>query len=158
MNRATVIKQDLQGRETWRYQGQVLQRGENHILLEAKFNREDTPFHEILLKQGDRFVEIFYTDRWYNIFEIYDREDNQLKGWYCNVGYPAKINGDEISYIDLALDLLVYPDGRQLVLDEDEFQEMDLNQEARRKAREALSELQRLFNGKLQGGEDILAQ
>ena len=28
----------------------------------------------------------------------------------------------QIRYVDLALDLLVFPDGRQLVLDEDEFE------------------------------------
>jgi hypothetical protein len=79
MPQITVIKQDLEGCETWRYTGKTLERGENFILLEAKFNRADTPFHDIILKQGDRFVERFYTDRWYNIFEIHDREDDQLK-------------------------------------------------------------------------------
>jgi uncharacterized protein len=155
MTQVTVIKQDLAERETWRYNGQVLDRGENYILLEARFNREDTPFHGIVLKEGDRFVEIFYSDRWYNIFEIHDRDDDLLKGWYCNIGCPAQINADTITYIDLALDLLVYPDGRQLVLDEDEFQKMDLSQETRRKAREALAELQEYFSRVTQAGKDI---
>jgi uncharacterized protein len=155
MNQVTVIKKDLAGRETWRYNGQVLEQGENYVLLEAKFNREDTPFHGIVLKNGDRFVEIFYSDRWYNIFEIYDREGGILKGWYCNIGYPALLDGDQISYIDLALDLLVYPDGRQLVLDEEEFQDMQLTQEARHKARQALAELQEIFNRKLQAGKNL---
>ncbi len=157
MSQVTVIKQNLEGQETWRYTGQVLERGENYILLEARFNREDTPFHEILLKQGDRFIEIFYTDRWYNIFEIHDRDNDRLKGWYCNIGYPARIDGDKISYIDLALDLLVYPDGSQLVLDEEEFQEMDLTQEVSQKAWEALEKLQEEFKRKDEAGKDIQA-
>jgi uncharacterized protein len=152
MTPVTVIKQDLEGRETWRYEGRILERGENFVYLEAWFNREDTPFHGIILKRDDRFVETFYSDRWYNIFEIYDREDGQLKGWYCNIGFPAKLDREKISYIDLALDLLVYPDGRQLVLDEDEFNELDLTQQARRKACEALAELRELFKEKLQAG------
>jgi hypothetical protein len=154
MTQVTVIKQNLEGRETWRYRGQILERGENYVLLEARFNREDTPFHVIVLKQGDRFIETFYSDRWYNIFEIHDREDDLLKGWYCNIGCPASLDGDRVSYIDLALDLLVFPDGRQLVLDEDEFQELPLTQEVRRKAWEALIELKELFTRKLQLGED----
>ena len=151
MSQITVIKQDLEGRETWRYTGKKLKQGENYIILEAGFNREDTPFHGILLKRGDRFVETFYTDRWYNIFEIHDREDEMLKGWYCNIGYPAIIDAAQVSYVDLALDLLVYPDGRQLVLDEDEFEELQLQKNTRFKARESLEELQQYFKRKLQG-------
>ena len=157
MSQITVIKQDLEGRETWRYTGKMLKRGGNFILLEAKFNRPDTPFHDILLKQGDRFVEVFYTDRWYNIFEIHDREDDILKGWYCNIGYPAVINQEQVSYVDLALDLFVHPDGRQLVLDEDEFKEMHLPQDTMCKAREALEQLQQYFKRKIQGQEEILS-
>ena len=41
------------------------------------------------LRRGDRFIETYYTDRWYNIFEIHAREDDRLKGWYCNIAKPA---------------------------------------------------------------------
>ena len=68
------------------YSAQVLRRGSNFVLLEARFNRPDIPILDTVLKKGDRFVEIYYTDRWYNIFEIHDRDDDHLKGWYCNVG------------------------------------------------------------------------
>ena len=56
----TVIKQNPQGQETWRYSGQVLEHTATYLLLEARFNRDDTPFHGILLARGDRFVETFY--------------------------------------------------------------------------------------------------
>jgi hypothetical protein len=56
-------------------------------------------------------VETFYSDRWYNVFEIYDRDDGKFKGWYCNIGYPAVIEKDTVSYIDLALDLWVSAEG-----------------------------------------------
>lgn len=140
-----VIKLDIQRQETWRYTGRVLRRWPNAVLLEARFNRDDIPFHGILLGRDDRFVEIFYADRWYNIFEIHDREDNRLKGWYCNVTMPAEIENGRVAYVDLALDLLVYPDGRQLVLDEDEFAALQLPEDVRQKARDALKQLQRRF-------------
>lgn len=155
MDNITVIKRDLQGLETWRYTGQILQRGENFVLLEAKFNRADTPFHGIVLKQGDRFVETFYANRWYNIFEMYDRENKNLKGWYCNIGYPAVIDHDQVSYIDLALDLLIYPDGRQLVLDEDEFQKLPLSPEVEQQALAALAELQEIFKSKVRDNATV---
>jgi uncharacterized protein len=144
-DQVVVIKLNTRQEETWRYSGIVLERSSESILLEAFFNRPDKPFHGILLAEGDRFVEKYFSDRWYNIFEIHDRKTNELKGWYCNVTYPASIAGDQISYVDLALDLLVYPDGRQLILDEDEFEDLHLNEVDSENARKALFELQHLL-------------
>ncbi len=147
----TVIKRNPAGQETWRYVGQVLRREPTRLTLEARFNRPDTPFYDVILCRGDRFVETYYTDRWYNIYEVHDRDDDRLKVWYCNVGYPAEITAEAgglvLSYIDLALDLLVYPDGRQVILDEDEFAALPLSAEIRTRARAALAELQALFVG-----------
>lgn len=145
----TVRKRDETGRVTWEYRGEILERGETFVRLEARFNRADTPFQGTVLKQNDRFVETFYTDRWYNIFEIHDREDDQIKGWYCNVGRPAVWDEPEtLSYIDLALDVWVRPDGEQVVLDEDEFAELKLDEAIRIRALKALEELQILFKSK----------
>jgi uncharacterized protein len=142
----TVFKLDLNGREMWRYEGVILEQTANSILLEARFNREDSLFHGIQFRRNDRFVETFYNNRWYNIFEIHDREDDHLKGWYCNVGFPAEFKNGAVSYRDLALDLLVFPDGRQLVLDEDEFACLELTRQDRRLALIALKELQEMFS------------
>ncbi len=144
----TVIKKDVQGRETFRYSGIVLERGPDYVRLEARFNRDDLRLEEVVLKHNDRFVEIYYTTRWYNIFEIHDRENDALKAWYCNVGYPAVIEAGVVSYKDLALDLLVYPDGRQVVLDEDEFAKLELNPQVRQQALTAMSELRDQFKNR----------
>jgi hypothetical protein len=144
----TVLKRNLAGEVTWRYEGRVLERGSNCVTLEAFFNRDDLPFMDVVLKRGDRFVETFYADRWYNVFEIYDRDDGGLKGWYCNVGYPAVIEKETVSYIDLALDLWIAPDGVQTVLDEAEFLELSLDEMTRARATTALEELKREFTKK----------
>lgn len=139
----TVIKRNLAGEETWRYQGRVLARGPGFIRLEAHFNRPDLPFMGVTLRRGDRFVETFYTDRWYNVFEIHDRDDDRIKGWYCNIGRPAVLEApDRLSYVDLALDLWVAADGSLTVLDEEEFAALDLDAATRARARAALEELQ----------------
>jgi predicted RNA-binding protein associated with RNAse of E/G family len=145
----TVRKRDEKGQVTWEYSGELLVRGADFIKLEARFNRADTPFQGIVLKQSDRFVETFYTDRWYNIFEIHDRDDDALKGWYCNVGHPAVWDSPEaISYMDLYLDLWVTPDGAQTVLDEQEFESAGLDAVTRTRALQALAQLQALFKTK----------
>lgn len=145
MEEITVIKRNPQGEETFRYSGVVKQRLPGAVLLEAYFNRADMPFHGTTLKKSDRFVEAYYGDRWYNIFEIYDRDDGQLKCWYCNVSYPAEFEDGAVAFRDLALDLLVFPDGRQEVLDEDEFAALSLSEDDRQRAQAALAELQALF-------------
>jgi len=144
----TVLKRNLQGEVTWQYSGRVLRRGPNLIVLEARFNRPGVSFMGVLLKEGDRFVETFYADRWYNIFEIHDRDDDHLKGWYCNVGEPAILDDATVSYVDLALDLWVAADGTQTVLDEDEFEALNLDAEMRTRALAALEELKGVFNAK----------
>ena len=142
----TVYKLDLEGRVTWQYEGRALRREAERVVLEAFFNREDTPFMGVTLKHGDRFVETFYSDRWYNVFEIYDRDDGRLKGWYCNVGKPAVIADGSVSYVDLALDLWVAADGTQTVLDEDEFEALELDDGTKEMALRGLEELKDLFS------------
>lgn len=140
-----ILKLDLNGEVTWQYKGQLLEHEANGIVLEAFFDRDDMPFMDVVLKRGDRFVEHFYTDRWYNVFEIYDRDDGKLKGWYCNIGFPAVLELEKVSYIDLALDLWVTSDGEQTVLDTDEFLALNLDADTRTQALAALAALKKWF-------------
>ena len=146
MNNITVIKQNAQGDETWRYAARELLRGDDFVALTALFNRDDTQVGDIVIKRNDCFLEYFFDNRWYNIFEIRDRDDNSLKGWYCDICKPAIITQHQISYADLSLDLWVYPDGSKIVYDEDEFNQLDLNAEIRVKAIESLKNLKDNFS------------
>ncbi len=141
----TVLKLDINENVTWRYHGKLLLLQDNKLILEAYFDREDTIFHGMPLRTGDRFIETYFTDRWYNIFEVHARENDHLRGWYCNIGRPIKLEGNTLSYVDLALDLLVFPDGSLFVLDEDEYNQLDLSPNDRNQARMALLELQDRF-------------
>jgi uncharacterized protein len=143
-----VDKLSPQGELKWRYEGEIIERGENWLKLEAFFDREGMPFMDVTLKRGDRFLETYYSNRWYNVFEIYDREDGALKGWYCNITRPALFLDSRVEYVDLFLDLWVSADGTQTVLDEDEFRTADLDDGIRQAARVALAELQDWFKTK----------
>lgn len=143
-----IQKKNLNGEVTYQYEGILLKRDENSITLEALFDRADMPFMDVVFKTGDRFIEHYYTDRWYNIFAIQDRDDEKIKGWYCNIGKPAVIEDGIISYVDLALDLWVSTDGKQTVLDEDEFEALELSEELRAGALKGLDELKELFLNK----------
>ena len=143
--RIKVQKKNPAGEVTYQYEGVLMDRDENSITLEAVFDRADMPFQDVVFKTGDRFVEYYYSDRWYNIFAVYDRDDAQIKGWYCNVGMPAVIEDGIVSYVDLALDLWVSADGKQTMLDVDEFEKLHLNDELSTNALNGLKELKAFF-------------
>jgi protein associated with RNAse G/E len=144
----TVQKKNPIGEVTYQYEGDLLRRDENTIVIEALFDRKDMPFQDVVFRTGDRFVEYYYSDRWYNIFAVHDKDDGKVKGWYCNIGKPAEIEDDTVSYIDLALDLWVSADWKQAVLDEDEFEALNLDAELREGALSGLREIQLLFESK----------
>lgn len=148
MSRMKILKKNLAEEVTWQYEGVEMSRDENSITVEALFNRDDLPFQGIVLKRNDRFVETFYTDRWYNIFAVYDRDDGKLKGWYCNITKPAVVEDDSVSYVDLALDLWVSANGKQTVLDEDELDELKLDDALKKKIYDSLHELELYFESK----------
>lgn len=143
----TIIKRNHLGVEVIRYDAKVLKRSVDEILVEALFGFDDATLVDFTLKKGDRFLETYYSKHWFNIYEIHDRDDDSLKGWYCNVSFPAEISESQIAFSDLALDLVVYPDGRQVVLDEDEFQALGLAPSVQAQARAGLAKLQRRFKG-----------
>jgi len=146
--RIKVQKKNPAGEVTYQYEGILLERNENSIKLEALFDRKDMPFQDVVFRTGDRFVEYYYSDRWYNIFAVHDKDDGHIKGWYCNIGKPAEIEDGVVSYIDLALDLWISATGKQTVLDEDEFSELNLSDELREGALNGLKEVQLLFESK----------
>lgn len=148
MNAIQIVKLDHNGKEAFRYPGTVLAHTARLIVVEAHFTWAHVPVGPIAFTKGDRFVETYYFDRWYNIFEVHDGDSEAVKGYYCNIGMPAVVRNGEVSYRDLALDLLVLPDGRQIVMDEDEFKNLDLDEETAQNAQQALEELQTLFEQK----------
>ena len=146
--RVKVQKKNPNGEVVYEYEGDLIERDETSITLEALFTRDDMPFMDVVFKKDDLFIEYYYTDRWYNIFEIHDRDDGLIKGWYCNIGRPAVIEDGVISYVDLALDLWVSVKGEQTVLDEDEFEKLGLKEELRIGAISGLKDLKQLFHNR----------
>ena len=137
----TVRKLNTANELVWSYTGHVITRAADCIVLEARFNRETSDAGYIVFERGDRFVEYFFADRCYNIFEIHSVRDDHLKGWYCNIVKPAVFDVDVIEQIDLALDLWIYPDGSYLILDREEFDALELDAVTRHHAWLAVNEL-----------------
>jgi len=138
-----VQKLFYDGSKSYRWVGREIQRDAEMLFFTAVFERDGRDLGYVRFEKGDVFYEWYYFDRWYNVFQVYSAAGD-LKGWYCNVTAPANVSGDELTFVDLALDLWVWPDNRRLVLDEDEFEELVRTQYSREDAlaaRSALTEL-----------------
>jgi predicted RNA-binding protein associated with RNAse of E/G family len=141
----TVHKLDERGNEVLSYEGAIMHETSHSLTLEAIFDRNDIDVHGLLLRKGDRFVETYYNNRWYNVFAVYDVDDHLLKGWYCNITRPARIENGHVYADDLALDMVIFPDGCWKVLDEDEFAALGLSPMEHQQAKNALDELIKLI-------------
>ncbi len=142
MSEIIVRKLNASGEETYRWMGRVLARTPTAVTVEAYFARDDRlDLGYTVLERGDRFIEHFYSDRWYNVFEIYAAGSNALRGWYCNITRPARFFDSELTHEDLALDVWVGVDGTTQVLDEAEFAALPLSAAERAAARAALAEI-----------------
>lgn len=132
----------------------MLQRTSTYVLLLARWNSGLIDLGYITFAPGDYLYEHFYSDRWYNIYEIYSAQGTH-KGWYCNITRPAQFDADCVESEDLELDVFISPDRQQInVLDEDEFAERGLavsDPFAYQAALDALDEVQCLA----QRGNDV---
>ncbi|MCD6356659.1 MAG: DUF402 domain-containing protein [Anaerolineaceae bacterium] len=141
-----IIKNNYLGEKVWEYEGELIEKTDSVYLFKARFNRPDLFFNKVLLKKGDLFLELYPLGKWFNIYEIHDRDDDNIKAWYCNVTRPMKIIDGSVTYEDLALDLFVYPDRKMLVLDEDEFESLSISKREKEKAKGGLKELIDIFS------------
>ena len=117
-----VRKLNYEEKETWHWSGRLVDQQDGVMVVDAVFNAPPRDLGYMTLESTDLFHEYYYADRWFNVFQVF-AEDGALKGWYCNITKPAHFSDGEISFVDMVLDVFVYPDGRTLVLDQDEFNE-----------------------------------
>jgi protein associated with RNAse G/E len=74
-----------------------------------------------LIKEGTISHEYFWTDRWYNVFRFHE-PTGELRNYYLNLTMPPTYSKGVLDYVDLDIDILVWPDGRCDVLDQEDFE------------------------------------
>ncbi len=141
----TVNKLNSLGEIKIQYQGEVLERSVDRIIIQAFWKHPLKDLGYVCFEPGDRFIEYYYTNRWFNIFDI-SNANNERKGWYCNIAEPADIYEDQIKQKDLLIDVWVNPRGSTLLLDEDEFEvDTTLDEIQRQGAQQGLQELMQMI-------------
>jgi predicted RNA-binding protein associated with RNAse of E/G family len=127
MQRITVHLVKPRKQRTVIYEGAILLEEPGYMLVHARWERRAMDLGYVVFAPGDHFFEHYYSERWYNIFEVRSAE-GILKGWYCNITRPACFEGEVVTSEDLELDLFVAPDRQQLLrLDLDEFAALELD-------------------------------
>jgi len=98
--------------------------GRNASLLTfvGEFDRDVEHGDLGLIRQGTVSYEYYWLDRWYNVFRFCEPDGN-LRNYYCNINMPPLFEGSVLDYVDLDIDIVVWPDGRVVILDEDEYKE-----------------------------------
>ncbi len=120
-----VVKLRPDGTPSTRYEARELDSPAGWIAAEAIWVFKTVDIGYFSFEPGDRLEEFFSLDRWYNLFAVF-RPSGELVGWYCNVTYPTIVDGDELRWHDLWVDVIVTADGQAFVVDEDELEQSGL--------------------------------
>jgi protein associated with RNAse G/E len=106
-----------------RYETCLYSEGDGTILL---FSPPATKHYDYRkqawLEAPDGLVEIYFKDRWYNVWHICEQKSNRNK-IYSNICMPAALEGNVLEWVDLDLDFRVRMDGSIELLDEEEFEQ-----------------------------------
>jgi protein associated with RNAse G/E len=135
-------KFDLAIRKTW--QCDLIEQDNALIVLVGKFDRDVEHAGLGSILKGTISYEYFWPDRWYNIFRFLE-PNGSLRNYYCNVAMPPTFENGVLDYVDLDVDILVWPGGRYEVIDRDDFEinalKYDYPDEIRQRAEESVSEM-----------------
>ncbi|KXK06899.1 MAG: hypothetical protein UZ17_ACD001000214 [Acidobacteria bacterium OLB17] len=99
------------------------------------------------IEAGTVSHEFYWLDRWYNVFR-FEHPAGKLRNFYCNIAMPPVLRDCILEYVDLDIDVLVWPGKEAIVLDRDEFEEHAVKlrypKDTIIKAEESLKEVLRL--------------
>lgn len=122
MNRVyTVNSRKFDGtiRRSWKCE--FVSRDDEKIDLVGSFEHQVEHPDLGVIEAGTVSHERFYFNRWFNYF-TFEHPVGTLRNYYINICMPPKIGDDAIDYVDLDIDLIVWPDGRRQTLDTEEFE------------------------------------
>lgn len=127
MNRILEVKRTLAGREK-RFECGVLRRDGTHLVV-LYVSPVAMHVHGVDLPAGTITFGHFWTDRPYNVYHWLDHRRGDATygatiGHYLNLSAQTRLLDapePRLEWLDLVVDILVMPDGRVTVLDEDEI-------------------------------------
>jgi len=114
----TEIKLTLAGARK-EFECELLTRDAGEVVVIYQMPR-DVQLEDVRLRKGTVSLGYFWQDRPYNAYHWID-EQNDTVALYFNIADGTRISQQTVEWRDLAVDVLLTPDGRCRVLDEDEL-------------------------------------
>lgn len=128
------------------------------LVFEGEFESEVTHPDLGHITAGTRSLEYYWLDRWYNVFRFFE-PTGEFRNLYCNVNMPPTFENGVLDYIDLDIDVVVWPDGSMKVLDENDFKintaKFSYPEELKLKVRKVLNEITTSFRDGLPPDDTI---
>jgi len=116
--RITEIKSTLTGVRK-EFECDLLTRSPGEAVVIYRMPR-DVQLEDVLLRKGTVSLGYFWEDRPYNVYHWIDQHQDSV-ALYFNVADGTRITKQAIKWRDLTVDVLITPDGRCRVLDEEEL-------------------------------------
>jgi protein associated with RNAse G/E len=104
---------------TWR--AELESEAETLLTLVGEFDEEVRHPHLGIIRRGTISYEYYWLDRWYSVFRFHE-PGGELRNFYCNVNMPPIFEDCVLDYVDLDIDVLVWPDFKYEILDRDDFE------------------------------------
>jgi protein associated with RNAse G/E len=114
----TEIKTTLTG-ERKEFDCELLWRAPGEAVVIYRMPR-DVRLEDVLLRENTLSLGYFWENRPYNAYHWIDASLDSV-ALYFNVSDRTRISAEAVAWRDLAVDVLITPDGRCRVLDEDEL-------------------------------------
>ncbi|MBK8467095.1 MAG: DUF402 domain-containing protein [Chloracidobacterium sp.] len=144
-------KYDQEIRRTW--QCELIEQNDSLIVLVGEFDHDVEHTSLGSIRKGTISYEYFWFDRWYNIFRFHE-PDGTLRNYYCNVTMPPTLEDGVLDYVDLDIDIIIWPDFGFDVVDQVDFVtnalKYDYPEEIHKKTGDSITEVLSLIDrGKL---------
>jgi hypothetical protein len=122
----TIVKLAPDGSEAARYSGEVVavEPDGAWVVVRARWALPTITLDGLCFEPGDQLLEWFSPHHPFNAFALLAPE-GALKGWYANVTQPARLDTSQpppvLTWHDLYVDLVGFPNGRFTMRDDDEL-------------------------------------
>ncbi len=109
-----------------RYRGTIIAITEHEqwVEIEARWTHAPVTVGGLRFAPGDTLREFYSSVLPFNVFAVHD-PSGALRGWYANVTHPTRVDVSEpvplLIWQDLYLDLVAFPDGSFVSMDDDEL-------------------------------------
>ncbi|HJS51703.1 MAG TPA: DUF402 domain-containing protein [Pyrinomonadaceae bacterium] len=135
-------KYDLKVRKSWTCR--LVEQREPMIRLVGEFDSDVSHAGLGSIARGTVSEEFYWLDSWYNVFR-FSEPGGAFRNFYCNITMPPTFEKNVLNYVDLDIDVIVWPDGHVDTLDEDDFESNAIRFgypiDVRQSALDSLSEL-----------------